>query len=396
MTELPLIHFDCKHFEGDRPCSPNKQYGVFCSDCTFYEKDPSIKNEFPAIEGPQAPQAANEHKKILIIKLDAVGDVLRTTSILQSLKNKYPDSEITWITKTKSFPVIKDNDLIDEIYFSEDELEHLYNDMFDIAVNLDSGKESCRIMSSVSANERYGFAISNGKPYPINKLANEWYLMGVDDNAKKLNKKTYHQIIHEICGLEYSGSKPSLTITSQHRKSAKVISDKYTLKNYSELLLVNLGGGNRWQYKKWTKNGFIELVDMLSASSEKTAVGIIGGDEDRDFYNEISDAVEDRNNVIYFGCDNSIDDFICITMLAGKILTADSLALHIATALDKFVVVVVGPTSHTELDVFGKGKIVFSDKVDCLCCYLNKCDKRVTCMNTVDPKELSNIFLGDQ
>ena len=392
MIELPLIHFDCKLFEGDKPCSPNKQYGVFCSNCTFYEQDTTIKNEFPPIGPPVVTQDDGGHKKILIVKLDAVGDVLRTTSILPSLKDKHPDSEITWITKSKSFPVIKDNELIDEIYFSEDELEHLFNDMFDIAINLDSGKESCRIMSSVSAHEKSGFAIANGKPYPINSLANEWYLMGVDDNVKKLNKKTYHRIIHEICGLEYAGAKPSLTITSLHKKNAEDIKKKYALNNYSEFILVNLGGGNRWQYKKWTKESFIELVNMLSASSEKTAVGIVAGDEDRDFYNEISDAIEDRNNVIYFGCDNSIDDFIAIAMLADKILTADSLALHIATALDKFAVVVVGPTSHTELDVFGKGKIVFSGKVDCLCCYLNKCDKIITCMNTIGAGDLFKIL----
>ena len=392
MTELPLIHFDCKHFEGDKPCSPNKQYGVFCSNCTFYEQNTTIKNEFPPIGPPVITESGVEHKKILIVKLDAVGDVLRTTSVLPSLKDKHPDSEITWITKSKSFPVIKDNALIDEIYFSEDELEHLFNDMFDIAINLDSGKESCRIMSSVSAHEKFGFTIANGKPYPINNLANEWYLMGVDDNEKKQNKKTYHRIIHEICGLEYAGSKPSLTITSLHRKNAEEIKKKYALNNYSEFILVNLGGGARWQYKKWTKEGFIELVNMLSASSEKTAVGIVAGDEDRDFYDGISDAIEDRNNVIYFGCDNSIDDFIAISMLAGKILTADSLALHIATALDKFAVVVVGPTSHTELDVFGNGKIVFSGKVDCLCCYLNKCDKTITCMNTISAGDLFKIL----
>lgn len=392
MIELPLIHFDCKFFEGDKPCSPNKQYGVFCSDCTLYERDESINNEFPSIGAPVALQNNNELKKILIVKLDAVGDVLRTTSILRSLKDKYADSEITWITKSKSFSVIKDNALIDEIYFSEDELEHLYNDMFDIAINLDSGKESCYIMNNIASYEKFGFTLANGKPYPINNLANEWYLMGVDDNSKKLNKKTYHRIIHEICGLEYSNTKPSLTITGLHRKNTKLIKDKYALHNYKEFILINLGGGNRWQYKKWDKEGFIELVNKLSASSEHMAVGIVAGNEDREFYNEISEAIEDRNNVIYFGCDNSIDDFICITMLADKILTADSLALHIATALDKFAVVVVGPTSHTELDVFGKGRIVYSRKVDCLCCYLNRCDKTITCMNTVSADELLEIL----
>ena len=36
---------------------------------------------------------------------------------------------------------------------------------------------------------------------PLNKLAYEWYLMGVDSNRKKANTKTYHWIIHDICGI---------------------------------------------------------------------------------------------------------------------------------------------------------------------------------------------------
>src|SRR5258706_11980475 len=186
MQTIPLdaINYDCKHFEGDRPCKPNKESGVFCPYCTFYEPDESLLGQFPGIlpaeETGGAATDSREYKKIIIVKLDAVGDVLRTTSVLPSLKEKYPASEITWITKSKSFSVIKDNVLIDEIYFSEDELEHLYNDIFDVAINLDSGKDSCAIMSNISAHKRFGYTIAEGKPYPVNSLANEWYLMGVD------------------------------------------------------------------------------------------------------------------------------------------------------------------------------------------------------------------------
>src|SRR5205085_6775169 len=131
---LPLIHFDCKYFEGDKPCAPNKQYGVFCGNCSYYEKDCDIHGIFPVIGSPEIKTDPAEHKKIVIIKLDAVGDVLRTTSILPSLKKYYNDSSVTWITKEKSFPVLQDNSFIDEIYFKEDDLSHIYNDIFDIAV----------------------------------------------------------------------------------------------------------------------------------------------------------------------------------------------------------------------------------------------------------------------
>jgi heptosyltransferase-2 len=389
MIDLPVIHFDCIHFKGDRPCRPNKDAGIFCDDCSFYEIDETIKEPFPEINEAFLLNAGqNDNKQIIIVKLDAVGDVLRTTSILPSLKKKYPDSDITWITKEKSFPVLQDNELIDEIYFAEEDPENIYAHDFDIAINLDSGFESCEIMNNIIAKECYGYYLANGKPYPFNKQALEWYLMGVDDNRKKKNKKTYHQIIHEICLLEYDNSRPSMRMSKEKKISAELIKKKFGLEKFDKFILINLGGGNRWQYKKWTKEGYAAVVNRLSELNGGFAIGVVAGIEDKEFYNDVLQLTEKNDNVVRFGCKNSMDDFINIVYLADKVLTSDSLAFHIATALDKFVVVLVGPTSHDELDVFGNGKILYSDKVDCLTCYLNRCDKTVTCMNTMEADEI--------
>jgi heptosyltransferase-2 len=344
-----------------------------------YEKD-SVQDQKQSIQ-------------IIIVKLDAAGDVLRTTSILSSLKEKYPGSQITWITKEKSFPVLQDNDLIDEIYFAEDELDNILAQDFDIAINLDIGKDSCEIMSKIIANEYYGYYMVNGKPYPINKQALEWYLMGVDDNSKKANSKTYHEIIHEICLLEYNRSKPFIGVRPERRAYSQKLKEKLGITKYKEFILVNLGGGNRWQYKKWTREGYAGLINKLSVLGKDNVIGVIAGDEDKGFYKEVLQIVDLKDNVIQLGCNNSTDDFISIIYLADKIFTSDSLGFHIATALDKYVIVIVGPTSHTELDVFGNGKVLYSEKVDCLVCYLNKCDKVVTCMNTLEPEEVLKYFL---
>lgn len=394
MIELPVIHFDCIHFYGDRPCKPNKEHGVFCWNCEYYERDYSITEPYPAIPDAADHTDSEGEIRIIIVKLDAVGDVLRTTSILPSLKKKYPESNITWITKERSYEVLKDNDMIDEIYFTSDELDHVYNDTFDIGINLDSGTDSCEIMNRINAKQSYGYYIVNKKPYPINNAANEWYLMGVNDNVKKLNKKTYHLIIHKICKLEYENSEPYIFLPPEKRKRAAELKEKFKLSSFNSLILINLGGGNRWQYKKWTREGYTSLVNILSEKYPDTAVGIIAGEEDVDFYNNISADLKwlERDNIIFFGTDNSMDDFISIVSLAQEVFTSDSLCFHIATALGKYTVVIVGPTSNTELDVFGNGKVIYSGKVDCLCCYLNTCDKAVTCMNTLKAEDISKLF----
>ncbi|MCC6865605.1 MAG: glycosyltransferase family 9 protein [Ignavibacteria bacterium] len=394
MTKLPFIHFDCKYFYGDRPCKPNKEFGIFCDNCNFYNKDNNITEEFREIPPPSMHDDSAGYTKIVIIKLEAVGDVLRTTSILPGLKEKYPDSNVTWITKERSFEVLKDHELIDEIYFTTDELSHVFGNEFDVAINLDSSPESCTIMNLITSKLYYGYTLINKKPYPVNTAANEWYLMGVNDNVKKQNKKTYHRIIHEICMLPYENSEPYINLTPERYKRAAEIKRTLGLENFSNFILINLGGGTRWQYKKWNREGYIELAEILSSKYPGSAVGVIAGEEDIEFYNSIEAELKilNRANLFFIGTGNSLEDFICIVSLAAGVFTSDSLCFHISTALGKFTVVVVGPTSNTELDVFGNGNILFSDKLDCLCCYLNTCPKEINCMNTISAERAAAFF----
>jgi len=57
--------------------------------------------------------------EILIIKLAAMGDVLRTTPIIDALKEKYPNSRISWITKENSISLLENNKSIDNLYTYE-------------------------------------------------------------------------------------------------------------------------------------------------------------------------------------------------------------------------------------------------------------------------------------
>ena len=376
--KLPVIHFNCKYFLGSKPCFPNKEYGVFCGGCKYYEPDESLTEDFPSI-GRARAIPDGKPARILIIKLDASGDVLRTTSLLPSLKSAYPESFITWITLEKAYELLKDNSFIDEIYFADAELAGFYEKEFDIAINLDSGVQSCEVMNRSSAKVKYGFYLTNTKPYPLNSLACEWYLMGVDDNLKRANRKTYHQIIHEICGIRYSGSKPILKVTDEINFSAGQMQEKHGLKKSGEFTLINLGGGRRWQNKKWTKEGYARTANHLARSRRGT--GLIAGEDDAEFYEQVS-ALTDQN-VTRFGYHNTLKEFISAIYLSDKVLTSDSLGMHIATALGKYTVVVVGPTSCSELDVFDNGTILRSTEMECKCFYESKCKYDENCMTTL-------------
>jgi heptosyltransferase-2 len=360
-----LIHTDCRHYKGAMPCQFHKRDGRLCDGCQDY--DPVTF-------------------RILIVKLAAVGDVLRTTSILPALKKKYSGAEITWITKTSAAPLLRGNPYIDRVLVTEGNYaEYLQNEEFDLGICLDADPHSATLHSVARCKERRGFVCDKaGRVQPVDERAVEWWLMGLNDEKKKANRKTYQQIMYEICGLDLPTAPPQLNLNGASNRFAQEFLESHPqLKKSRKILGVNTGGGGRWQYKKWTFEGYVGFIELMKQRHPEVGLVIVGGPEEVELNRRIMQAV--GNTVVDAGCNNSLNEFAAIINTFDLLLTSDSLGMHMGVALGKPTVVLVGPTSPWELDVFGKGDILYSD-IECLVCYLSRCDKTVTCMNTLSPE----------
>ena len=97
---------------------------------------------------------------ILIIKLGAIGDVIRTTSILPGLKSKYKNCKIDWITKKESFDILKNNNIIDNVYLMSKDLK---NKKYDLVISLEDDFEACKLASSINSKKIVGFLIIFGE-----------------------------------------------------------------------------------------------------------------------------------------------------------------------------------------------------------------------------------------
>jgi len=56
-----------------------------------------------------------DYKKILVLRLSAVGDVLRTLLAVKALKEHYPSSHIAWIVEEPSKSLLESQPEIDEV-----------------------------------------------------------------------------------------------------------------------------------------------------------------------------------------------------------------------------------------------------------------------------------------
>jgi heptosyltransferase-2 len=358
------VKTDCKYYRGNKPCDFHKIDGRICENCTDFKQ---IK------------------KRILVIKLDALGDVLRTTSILPALKDEYPDSQIYWVTKKDAALLLKNNKDIDRILiYEENYLNIILNEQFDLGICLDAEVSSASILSLSNCNSKLGFITDKfGRLQPANVEAQDWYYMGLNDELKKKNGFTYQEIIYKICGLKSYVYRPQYTLDGIAIKYSEEFEIKNKLADFKFIIGINTGGGKRWECKKWIKEYYAELINLIQLKYKDAAIILFGGDEERRLLSEIT--LETNEKVLNAECYDSVSKFAGIINLTDIFITPDSLGFHISVALGKYTMVLVGPTSPQELEVYGNGDIIYNKNLDCIACYDSICKRNKECMKTLTP-----------
>ena len=315
--------------------------------------------------------------KILIIKLGAIGDVIRTTSILPGLKSKYKNCKIDWVTKKESFDVLKNNNLVDEIYLIDND-KKIKNKKYDLVVCLDDDLDACRLASGINSKKIIGAYLKNNQRI-YTKNSSLWFDMGLlsrfgkqkADALKAKNKKTYQEIMYMILGLKYKKQEPILILDKESLQSAKKFIKKNKIKKSGLIIGINTGAGGRWEDKKLSIEKTAELIDELNNKIKNVKLILFGGPEEKERNEEIKKNI--KTKIIDAGCDNSLMEFASLVNLCNVLVTSDSLALHVGVALEKKIVIFFGPTSSSEIELYSRG-IKIIPKKGCLCCYKPKCD----------------------
>lgn len=366
---------DCRHYKGDRPCLWNKKEQAECPSCTHYDQ---VKHQ------------------VLIIKLDAMGDVLRSTVILPKLKEKHPESKITWLTRKASAPLMAGNPYIDDIWIlDEPESTALRTARdWDIVINLDNSPVSSSLASTTKANTYIGFTQSrSGVITPTNQAAATWLTMACFDRLKKSNTLSYQEHMYSICGFVPPIEKPVLLVPEAKKKWAYSLLNKSGAADHV-LIGINTGAGGRWPLKMMSEKALTGVIQLLINKTDWHLV-LLGGPAEQERNDRLTASL-DSPRIIHVGCDHAAGDFAALVGQCNAMLCGDTLALHIATALSIPTVALFCPTSIAEIyDYNGMIKKIQPQKCDCICGYNRDCPTQKDCINDLSPELLLNA-LRDQ
>jgi ADP-heptose:LPS heptosyltransferase len=353
---------DCRHFIGDRPC----KFKRVCEGCAQYD-----------------PMG----KRILIVKLAAIGDVLRTTPLLSGLKRAYPQSHVTWIVDREAAPLLKSNPLIDRLWvFDFAALLPLDLETFELVLGLEKEPRGAALASKARGGEKRGFGLGpEGNLFPLNRASEYAFALGISDDLKfRHNQKTYPQIIFEMAELDYENDEYLFFLTRDDEGFAEDFVRRKKLQGNKTFIGLNTGAGEVFANKAWPEERFLQLIKALGRDP-KLRLLLLGGPVERERNRRILQKA--RGTVIDAGCENTLGQFTALVRLCDVVVTADTTALHLAIGLKKKVVALFGPTCAQEIELYGRGVKVVSP-LSCAPCYRRRCEISPNCMEAIPAEEV--------
>ncbi len=345
-----LIHTDCLHYRGDIPCAPHKKSGYHCDGCPEYQK--------------------TTHK-ILIVKLGAIGDVIRTSPLLRKIRNEFPGAQISWLTYSPDIVSRKWANRV--LGVTPENIELIKNIEYDWLINLDKDALAISLTDNIKAKKKTGFTIDEfGHAKPIGTKAEEHkWLTGLFDDLNKQNIKHYVEEIFDICGYKFDNEEYILEVEPS--------GTQWDLDKKKKVIGLNTGCGGRWISRFWPIDYWAKLASgILSAGYE---VVLLGGKQE----DERNKEIQKKSGAKYFGY-FPLKVFTELLDQCDTIVTAVTMAMHLAVGLRKNLILFNNIFNKHEFYLYGRGEILEPD-FDCDCYYAPVCPN--DCMQYLYPEKVA-------
>ncbi len=362
---------DCKRFTGYKPCYP--EHNCWVDGC---------KDQLPF------------GKKILIINLDAMGDVLMTTAQLPTLKKEYPESTIYWITLKIAAPLLDNNPYIHKVFVYNGESISILNQMeFDMVMNVDKSMRSGALAMSVKAKKKLGFGINgNGQIIPLNKGAEYNYLLGMDDHLKfKVNQRLGQDYLAETFEIPYIRNDYVFNFSAEELQFIEEYKKETGITPEDEIIGFNTGCSNLYPNKKMTIEQHVYLIEKF-LEFNRFKIMLLGGPEDTERNKIIASHFGDK--IINTPTTLGVRKGACFENIPQVVITGDSFGMHLAIALKKYVIAWFGLSCWQEIDLYDRGVKLYPEDLECAPCWKKVCPYNLECIQQIDLERIIRETVG--
>ena len=328
-------------------------------------------------------------RNILIVNVNWIGDVIFSTPFINTVRRNYPESRIACLLHPRCFEVLKGNPRIDEIIIYDEEGVHksligklkliasLRKRGFDIAFMLHRSFTKALMVFLSGARERVG--------YPT-KSRGIFLTMPVEIPDEEVHKVEYFLNLARAYGMDLPEVSYEFFITDADRRRIRDLLNESGIGD-KDLLAILCPGGN-WDPKRWPKEDFARLADMIIERLGAKVV-ISGARKDIALAGTIKGIM--KNGPVILCGSTDLKGLGALMERSNLVVANDTGPMHIAVAMNANVIALFGPTSPKLTGPYGRGNYrIISKNEECeVPCYDLTCtDNR--CMSLITVEEVFN------
>lgn len=339
-------------------------------------------------------------KKILLIRLSSLGDVIFNIPLANVLKdNGY---EVTWLVSEKGIDIVKDNPAVHKAIllpiqkWKKNKISFgAFLNFYKVFKELRKEKFDVAIDTQMMFKSLIWMRLSRAKRKIVYNSGKEFSYLGGNERiepASRANYATHAVFLHmqyaKYLGLEGTDRvKFTLPPTSDETK-AKI--DELLKDTDKSKPMVVICPATTWKLKHWNKDNWKKVVEAIQ---DKCTLVFSGTEGDKELISYIS-----GDKYTNLAGKTNIKDMIELFSRAAAVLAPDSGSAHVARAVGKPAVIsIFCCTPPAMYGPFGDDKKYFAinGNLKCQPCHTRKCpltgEDAEQCVNYPNPEEIINI-----
>ena len=320
-------------------------------------------------------------KKILLIRLSSLGDIVLTTPAIRAVRAHFADAYIAMLVGKQSADVLRENPHLDEIITfdrlakNKDTREMLRTvrvlreRKFTLAIDLQRKFRTELLMYFSGAAARVGKG----------KLCN----VRVPERENKHATAHYFDLLHAV-GIPAEDQRLELFLAESERVDA---SQRFDAAGVTQTgLKVGVFPGAGWKLREWMPDRFAAIGDRL-VRHFNAEVLIFGGQKEAELVDTVANLMAGRS--VPFAGNLQVRELAACIEKCDLFLTNDTGPMHIAAAVGTPTVSLFGPGNHIRFQPLGGLHQIIRHDVPCSPCkqFTDKCKDNI-CMKKITVDEV--------
>lgn len=334
-------------------------------------------------------------RKILIRSTNWIGDAVMTTPAVRTIRENFPESEITMLVHPWVSDVFRYSPRVDRLFLYEKKGVHrgpkgmlrlaakLREEHFDCAFLLQNAFEAALIAKVAGIPVRGGYTTDARGLLLTHGVHREQELIG-------RHQVHYYQRMLLGLGLKLAPTAQELYIPGYQIEAAREILAKRIGPVAHRGPLIGFNPGAAFgPAKRWPAEKFAQLAEMIGRNSEARIL-IFGSAADTGTAVAIMDrAGKVADRLIDCTGTTSLIEAMALIGECDVFVSNDSGLMHVAAALQTPLIAVFGSTDHIATGPFSDNAIVIRKPLPCSPCKKTDCpEKHFRCMQLITAAEV--------